>query len=386
MSKDIHPDCGGVIRPINTDFARCDKCLDATFPISAKAAGTCGCEREPHTCESEEDQRIAELAVQLADAEREIERLGKACSGEPHACDQERVAAAEGRTDRLVIELAECNAQLDATRTAIGAECVEHAELSGHIDLAEQCRDWLCHEMANDPSGKQGDFVTALRIVIDQLDRQRRRANWYETAYTAGKQKLIESAVERALSRARAAAQVYAERVDALGLAADDNDPLVMASAGPVGEAQADLYAVLGLFSRSASGEIVTAPPTETVEQLRAERDAARMLAEVRGRERDRLNALINTLRTDEFFESVRIEAAHQVERWGVEHDAGKRPEDWITLFIYLLGKAATAHFDGNQPKLEHHVITVAAVALNWHRRLSSVSFAMRPGVAGGAT
>lgn len=98
--------------------------------------------------------------------------------------------------------------------------------------------------------------------------------------------------------------------------------------------------------------------------------------------ETTRLLALINTPRTDEFFEAVRIEAAHQVERWGVEHDAGKRAEDWISLFIYLLGKAAKAHYSGDRPKLEHHVITSAAVALNWWRNLTGVSTAMRPGVA----
>jgi hypothetical protein len=94
-----------------------------------------------------------------------------------------------------------------------------------------------------------------------------------------------------------------------------------------------------------------------------------------------RLTALINTPRTDEFFEAVRIEAAHQVERWGAEHDSGKRSEDWVTLLIYLLGKAARAHFDDDQPKLEHHVITSAAVALNWWRHLTGVGAAMRPGV-----
>lgn len=73
----------------------------------------------------------------------------------------------------------------------------------------------------------------------------------------------------------------------------------------------------------------------------------------------DRLTLLINTPRTDDFFEAVRIEAAHQVERWGVEHDAGKRAEDWFTLYQYLLGKAAKAHFEGNREKLLHHVITV---------------------------
>lgn len=97
--------------------------------------------------------------------------------------------------------------------------------------------------------------------------------------------------------------------------------------------------------------------------------------------EYDRLHVLINSPRTDDFFEGVRIEAAHQVERWGVDHDAGKRSEDWITLFVYLLGKAAKAHFDGNRDKLLHHVITVAAVALNWHRNATGDDTRMRPGV-----
>lgn len=106
---------------------------------------------------------------------------------------------------------------------------------------------------------------------------------------------------------------------------------------------------------------------------------------EVARAETARLTSLINTPRTDEFFEAVRIEAAHQIERWGAEHDAGKRSEDWVTLLIYLLGKAARAHFDGDRPKLEHHVITTAAVALNWWRRLTGVSTTMRPGVADNA-
>lgn len=95
----------------------------------------------------------------------------------------------------------------------------------------------------------------------------------------------------------------------------------------------------------------------------------------------DRLTLLINTPRTDDFFEAVRIEAAHQVERWGVDHDAGKRPEDWITLFVYLLGKAAKAHYEFDRDKLLHHVITVAAVALNWHRNATGEHTRMRPGI-----
>ncbi len=102
------------------------------------------------------------------------------------------------------------------------------------------------------------------------------------------------------------------------------------------------------------------------LDEARDERDAAR--AEV-----ERLRALIDTPRTDEFFEAVRFESAHQVKRWGKDHDARKLTEDWIALFVYLLGKAATAHWAGDRQKLEHRVITCAAVALNWWRRLRGV-------------
>jgi hypothetical protein len=98
------------------------------------------------------------------------------------------------------------------------------------------------------------------------------------------------------------------------------------------------------------------------------------------------IEGFINTPRTDDFFAVVRVEAAHQIERWGVEHDAGKRSEDWIALFVYLLGKATKAHFDGNTEKLKHHVVTVAAVSLNWLRNLNGESTAMRPGVAAGSS
>lgn len=95
-----------------------------------------------------------------------------------------------------------------------------------------------------------------------------------------------------------------------------------------------------------------------------------------------RLRGLINTPRTDEFFEAVRIEAAHQIERWGVEHDAGKRPEDWFTLLGYLGGKAIKAYYDGDAEKLKHHIVTIGAVCLNWLRNLNGETTAMRPGVA----
>lgn len=50
------------------------------------------------------------------------------------------------------------------------------------------------------------------------------------------------------IKSARAAARVYATRVNELGAAADDNDPAVMATAGPIGAAQADLWTALGIY------------------------------------------------------------------------------------------------------------------------------------------
>lgn len=91
----------------------------------------------------------------------------------------------------------EARAQLDAMRIPISGACVGHSELNGYIDTAEQCRDWLTSESANENSGKMEDFAEALDVVVDQVEKQRRRANWYEAAYEAGKTKLIEAALAK---------------------------------------------------------------------------------------------------------------------------------------------------------------------------------------------
>lgn len=89
------------------------------------------------------------------------------------------------------------------------------------------------------------------------------------------------------------------------------------------------------------------------------------------------------TTRDASWFTDNGYEMAEQLEAARAEIGRlNKRSEDWVTLFIYLLGKAVRAHFDGDQPKLEHHVITSAAVALNWWRHLTGAHTAMRPGVA----
>lgn len=95
-----------------------------------------------------------------------------------------------------------------------------------------------------------------------------------------------------------------------------------------------------------------------------------------------RMRLLINVPGTDEFLENVRTEAAHQIARWGAEHDAGKTHADWFWLIGYLGGKALTSAIKGDREKALHHVITTAAACLNWHRAITGVSTAMRPGIA----
>ena len=96
----------------------------------------------------------------------------------------------------------------------------------------------------------------------------------------------------------------------------------------------------------------------------------------------ERLRALINTPQTDNFMEAVRLEAAHQQERWGTSHDAGKESPDWHWLLGWLSGKAVAAFLTGDRQKGLHHIISSAAMLLNWHRHATGEMTAMRPGIA----
>lgn len=89
-----------------------------------------------------------------------------------------------------------------------------------------------------------------------------------------------------------------------------------------------------------------------------------------------RLNAILNLPRTDEFFESVRGESAHQIERWGAT-DGGKNPADWFWLLGYLAGKAIS-----KPEKRLHHIISSAACLLNWWRHEEKINTEMRPGIS----
>lgn len=107
----------------------------------------------------------------------------------------------------------------------------------------------------------------------------------------------------------------------------------------------------------------------------------AAMLAfaeEARVAEREKL---LNTPETADFIAGIALEAAHQRERWAVDHDAGKSPFDWFWLIGYLAQKAASSAVAGDGAKAMHHTISTAAALGNWHAALAGLSNVMRPGI-----
>lgn len=90
---------------------------------------------------------------------------------------------------------------------------------------------------------------------------------------------------------------------------------------------------------------------------------------------------IINSPETADFMAAVPLEAAHQRERWGADHDAGKSPFDWFWLIGYLAQKAADAAVRGDTEKARHHTISTAAALANWHAALSGTDTTMRPGI-----
>lgn len=98
----------------------------------------------------------------------------------------------------------------------------------------------------------------------------------------------------------------------------------------------------------------------------------------------DRLTAIINTPHLNDFLQAVSIEAEHQRQRWGVNHDAGKLPGDWLFLVGNLGSRAVEYDKQGNTEKYLHHIITSAAACLNWHLSAQGKTN-MRPGIDGEA-
>ena len=94
----------------------------------------------------------------------------------------------------------------------------------------------------------------------------------------------------------------------------------------------------------------------------------------------DELETLVNTPHTAVFLEAVKIEVAHQVERWGTADDRAKQPADWFWLVGYLAGKALAAAIKGDREKSLHHTISSAAVLANWHAAIIGEANRFQPG------
>lgn len=135
----------------------------------------------------------------------------------------------------------------------------------------------------------------------------------------------------------------------------------------------------------------------EMAAEIAAEREAAgtaaRICSELRSEvsyaedrlaavsaERDELKAKLNAPELHDFAQAVVLEAAHQRERWGNEHDEGKTAEDWMWLVAYLSTKATQAARYGDAEKYLHHIITCAAACNNWHASASGANNEMRAG------
>lgn len=89
-------------------------------------------------------------------------------------------------------------------------------------------------------------------------------------------------------------------------------------------------------------------------------------------KEIERLTNLINTPHTDDFLEAVKIEVAHQRERWSDEHDASKDDDWWLWTVAFLTTKANEAKRYDDHEKHLHHIITTAALCAQWHRHAQS--------------
>ena len=96
-----------------------------------------------------------------------------------------------------------------------------------------------------------------------------------------------------------------------------------------------------------------------------------------------RLDELINNAHITDFLEAVRLESAHQIERWGESDRQNKMPEDWFWLVGYLAGKALRANIEGDADKAKHHTISSAAALYNWHRFIAGADELLRDLEAG---
>lgn len=102
------------------------------------------------------------------------------------------------------------------------------------------------------------------------------------------------------------------------------------------------------------------------LELLESNRGQGALIGELRT-QLEQLDRAVNTPEVDDFLKGVKLEAAHQVLRWGEPHDRSKSAENWLFLVGYLGGKACRAQIEGDAQKALHHTISSAAALMHWH-------------------
>lgn len=170
----------------------------------------------------------------------------------------------------------------------------------------------------------------------------------------------LEASAAELKARLRTTAQILIEQIGAPGPEGADTTAtravgVIRTLEARVAELESDVDSLRKSNRRMFSD--LTAHP-QLVSQIQERLDAS----EARVAE---LEALINTPHTGEFLEAVRLEAAHQRERWS-EQDASKSPTDWLWTFGYLVNKAV----HDVRGKRAHHIVAGAALLLNWHRQI----------------
>lgn len=95
--------------------------------------------------------------------------------------------------------------------------------------------------------------------------------------------------------------------------------------------------------------------------------------------ENARLRELIGRPYIGAWADEIIVEAAHQRDRWGADHDHGKQPEDWFWLVGYLAGKCLAAYKAGDQSKARHHTVSTAAVLAHWAAAIDGNEGVFRP-------
>jgi hypothetical protein len=180
------------------------------------------------------------------------------------------------------------------------------------------------------------------------------------------------AALEAELASAKAEANGFREYIDS-GVCS--NEAVVTEVAEATQRLRADLARVTA--ERDEQTADATAAHRLLNERTR-EADALVTERDTLKRERDALHAKLNTPQVAEFTSAVMAEAAHQRDRWGSEHDAGKEPTDWFWLVGYLAGKAIRP---GEEDKRAHRIIATAAALANWFLAEIGADTSMRPGI-----